>query len=118
MLGENGEVFNVGGTLSDESLPILKGPDNQHQQVLQVYQKMSKILTMYGLHASGLTWRKNAAWELTLSNGVHLRLGKRDLDMRVERFCKAYPAVFAEKSDQLASVDLRYPRGMAVQWKK
>ncbi|MGQ3892534.1 cell division protein FtsQ/DivIB [Legionella sp. CNM-4043-24] len=118
MLSDSGEVFNEGGSATDDSLPHLSGPKNQHQEVLQVYQKMSKILTMYGLHAAALKWRKNAAWELVLSNGVQLRLGKQDLEMRVHRFCKAWPAVFADKPDQLVSVDLRYPRGMAVQWKK
>lgn len=118
LLTETGEVFNDGGELTDISLPRLKGAANQAQQVLQVYRKMSKILTIYGLQAAELEWRDNEAWELTLSNGVSLHLGKQDLEMKITRFCKAYPAVFAERSDQLASVDLRYPRGMAVQWKK
>lgn len=118
MLSEDGEIFNQGGLIDDPSLPHLRGPDNQQQEVLQVYQKMSKILTIYGLHAASLEWRDNHAWELVLANGVFLRLGKRDLETRITRFCKAYPAVFADKPEQLASVDLRYPRGMAVQWKK
>jgi cell division protein FtsQ len=118
MLTEDGTVFNEGGKLTDDSLPRLSGPHNQAQYVLQVYKKMSKILTIYGLHATTLDWRENEAWEMTLSNGVRLRLGKRSLEARIKRFCKAYPAVFAAKSEQLASVDLRYPRGMAVQWKK
>ena len=62
--------------------------------------------------------RDNQAWELTLRNGVELHLGKRDLEKRLLRFCKAYPAVFAEKLNLLSSVDLRYARGMAVQWKQ
>lgn len=118
MLTESGDMFNEGGVQADISLPRLKGAANQAQQVLQVYRKVSKILTTYGLQAAELEWRGNEAWELTLSNGVQLHLGKQDLEMKVARFCKAYPAVFAERSDQLASVDLRYPRGMAVQWKK
>ncbi|KTC76779.1 cell division protein FtsQ/DivIB [Legionella brunensis] len=117
MMTEEGELFNNGGRL-DSSLPHLSGPVNQQKEVLQVFKKMSKILSIYGLHAASLEWRDNRAWELTLANGVQLHLGKRDLETRITRFCKAYPAVFAEKSDQLASVDLRYPRGMAVQWKK
>jgi len=72
---------------------------------------------MYGLQTAALQLRDNQAWELTLANGVQLRLGKRSLENRLLRFCKAYSAVFADKSDQLFSVDLRYPRGMAVQWK-
>jgi len=118
LITKKGEIFNEGGELTNSSLPHLSGPANQQKEVLQVYEKMSKILSTYGLHASALEWRDNHAWELTLANGVRLRLGKRDLDTRIARFCKAYPAVFAERSEQLASVDLRYPRGMAVQWKK
>lgn len=118
LLTEDGEIFTVEGGADNYLLPHLHGPSNQQQEVLHVYQKMSKILTIYGLHASALEWRDNQAWELTLANGVQLRLGKRDLEARITRFCKAYPAVFADKPEQLASVDLRYPRGMAVQWKK
>lgn len=117
MLSSDGEVFNERGELTDNSLPHLKGPVNHQQQVLHVYEKMSKILSMCGLHADSLEWRENEAWELTLSNGILLRLGKRDLEERVGRFCKAYPAVFADKQQQLTSVDLRYSRGMAIQWK-
>jgi cell division protein FtsQ len=117
MLTAEGELFNEGGK-PDNKLPHLSGPANQQKEVLQVYKKMSKILSTYGLHAASLDWRDNQAWEVTLANGIQLRLGKRDLETRITRFCKAYPAVFAEKSDRLTSVDLRYPRGMAVHWKK
>ncbi len=118
MLTENGELFDGGHTENEMVLPHLKGPVNQQQEVLQVYKKMSKILSIYGLQAASLEWRDNQAWELKLANGVQVHLGKRDLELRITRFCKAYPAVFAEKVEQLTSVDLRYPRGMAVQWKK
>lgn len=118
MMTKQGELFSNHSEIIDSTLPHLSGPDNQQKEVLQVYEKMSKILTMHGLQATALEWRNNQAWELTLANGVQLHLGKRDLETRIMQFCKAYPAVFAERSDQLASVDLRYPRGMAVQWKK
>lgn len=121
ILTEEGEIVQGQDKIGNLDLPKLKGPDNQHHEVLQVYKKMSKILSNYNLYATFVEWRDNGAWELTLSNGIQLRLGKRDLEMRINRFCKAYPAVFTgaltEKPEQLASVDLRYPRGMAVQWK-
>ena len=79
---------------------------------------MSKLLTSYGLTAASLKLRESQAWELSLTNGIMLRLGKRDLELRLQRFCRAYPVVFADKPDQLSSVDLRYARGMAVQWKQ
>ena len=115
----DGEVFNVGqDQRADLKLPLLGGPANQQLDVLQIYQKLSQLLSSFGLHASALQLRENQAWELTLANGVQLHLGKRDLEARLQRFCKAYPVVFADKPEQLDSIDLRYARGMAVQWKQ
>jgi cell division protein FtsQ len=118
LMTEDGRLFNVGHNEIDATLPRLNGPAEQHADVLQNYQKLSKLLAIYGLHATALRLRDNQAWELYLSNGIQLRLGKQDLEKRLLRFCRAYPAVFADKPEQLASVDLRYARGMAVQWKE
>jgi cell division protein FtsQ len=118
LMTAEGHLFNRGKQQSEPSLPILTGPDQQQTEVLQIYQKLSKLLLMYGLHAAALQLSENQAWDLILTNGVHVRLGKRDLVSRLERFCRAYPLVFADKPEQLSSVDLRYARGMAVQWKE
>lgn len=117
LLDSDGQVFGQAAQLKNMQLPKLAGPMQESQEVLQVYKKLSNILTTYGLHAATLEKRDNQAWVLRLANEVTLQLGKQDLETRILRFCKAYPAVFANKSDRLVSVDLRYPRGMAVQWK-
>lgn len=117
LMTEDGELFNAGKEQTDATLPRLSGPEQQQTDVLQIYQKLSKLLSIYGLHAASLQLRDNHAWELSLTNGIQLRLGKRDLEKRLQRFCRAYPVVFADKPEQLSSVDLRYARGMAVQWK-
>ena len=118
LMTADGRLFNEGSIPSDLNVPHLDGPIEQQNEVLQVYKKLSKILSSYSLNASGLQLRENQAWVLSLANGTKIYLGKKELEARLLRFCKAYPAVFAEKADQLASVDLRYPRGMAVQWKQ
>ncbi|WP_058533145.1 cell division protein FtsQ/DivIB [Legionella saoudiensis] len=118
LMTADGRLFNEGSEIGDLSLPKLKGPSSQQLDVLQVYEKLSKILSMYGLNATGLHLRDNQSWVLLIGNNVKIYLGKNELEARLLRFCKAYPAVFAQKIEQLASVDLRYPRGMAVQWKQ
>jgi cell division protein FtsQ len=118
LMTADGSLFNKGVIPPELNVPKLKGPETQKLAVLQVYEKLGKILSAYGLNAGGLQLRDNQSWVLTMRNSVQVYLGKKDLEARLLRFCKAYPAVFAEKSDQLASVDLRYPRGMAVQWKQ
>jgi cell division protein FtsQ len=119
LMTAEGNLFKVGTEQqTDLKLPKLSGPPNQQLDVLHNYQKLSKLLSTFGLHSAALQLRDNQAWVLTLSNGAQLQLGKRDLEERLTRFCKAYPLVFADKPDQLSSVDLRYARGMAVQWKQ
>lgn len=118
LMTADGRLFNQGSVPGDLSIPHLQGPIEQQDEVLQVYEKLSKILSSYGLSASGLQLRKNQSWVLSLVNSTKIYLGKKELEARLLRFCKAYPAVFSEKAEQLASVDLRYPRGMAVQWKQ
>ncbi|MFI4962952.1 MAG: cell division protein FtsQ/DivIB [Legionellales bacterium] len=118
LMTKEGSLFNQGVAHSELNIPKFTGPDNQQLLVLQVYEKLVKILSEYGLKASGLYLRDNQSWVLSLGTNAQIYLGKKDLETRLLRFCKAYPAVFAEKSDQLASVDLRYPRGMAVLWKQ
>ena len=117
LMTENGQLFKVEQGAIDATLPRLSGPIQQQTDVLQIYQKLSKLLAIYGLHAASLQLRDNQAWELSLTNGILLRLGKQDLEKRLQRFCRAYPTVFADKPEQLSSVDLRYARGMAVKWK-
>jgi cell division protein FtsQ len=118
LMTESGVVFNEGKITPDMNLPKLNGPKSHQSNVLQVYEKLSKILSEYGLKATGLNLRENDSWVLLLGADTPIYLGKKEIEARLLRFCKAYPAVFAEKIDQLASVDLRYPRGMAVQWKQ
>lgn len=118
LMTADGRLFNEGEIPEGLAIPRLSGPISQQTEVLQVYEKLSKILSMYGLNATGLHLRENQSWMINLEHDVKIYLGKKELEERLLRFCKAYPAVFAQKAEQLASVDLRYPRGMAVRWKQ
>ncbi len=108
LMTEDGTLFNKGSITKGLHLPQLHGPLAQQTEVLQVYKKLSKILSSYGLNAAGLKLRENQSWLLFLDNNAKIYLGKKEIETRLLRFCKAYPAVFAEKADELASVDLRY----------
>ncbi len=118
LMTADGRLFNGGVAQIDMALPRLSGPEQQQTDILQMYEKLSKLLSTYGLHAVALQLRDNQAWELTLANGIQLHLGKRDLEKRLMRFMRAWPVVFADNQEQLSRVDLRYARGMAVQWKQ
>ncbi len=118
LITPDGLVFNIGTADNALRLPQLRGPESQRTDVLQIYQKLSKLLLTVGLNVALLKLHENQSWDLALTGGVQLHLGKQDLEKRLERFCKVYRTLFAPKMEQLASVDLRYERGMAVQWRE
>ncbi len=118
LISEKGDLFRPDEFefLSDK--PRLFGPKHQEKEVLHIFEKLSKLLLAQDLSIKELRLRDNQSWEMVLNNGVVIRLGKRDIEERLLRFCKVYPKLFAMSFDRVSSIDLRYPNGIAVKWKK
>jgi cell division protein FtsQ len=57
------------------------------------------------------------AWNLTLDNGVMVRLGRRQVDERFERFVLAAAKLVSQRATDITYVDMRYSNGFAVGWK-
>lgn len=117
-LNEEGNIFLPQKGEKLASLPLLIGPEHHQKDVLHIYEKLSKLLKTQELNIVKMKLRDNLSWELTLQNGVIIRLGKHDIEKRTERFCHVYPKLFATTFDQIRSIDLRYSTGMAVNWKE
>ena len=56
------------------------------------------------------------AWELTLGNGARVRLGRQDVDARLERFISIASPVVAARATEVNYVDLRYSNGFSIGW--
>ena len=57
------------------------------------------------------------AWRIDLDNGVQVRLGRRQVDERFERFVVAALRLVAQRATDIDYVDMRYTNGFAVGWK-
>lgn len=71
------------------------------------------------------------SWQLTLSDGVLLNLGREDRIVRIQRFMDIYPRIKSQALIENSSlkkkkksthkvidyIDLRYDTGLAVGWK-
>lgn len=118
LLSEKGDLFVPASDKNSPNLPRLFGPKNQQKDVLHIYEKLSKLLKAQDLFIAKVWLHKNQSWVIALSNGVIIRLGKSDIENRLQRFCEVYPKLFAASFDQISSIDLRYSKGMAVEWRK
>ncbi len=97
-------------------LPWLDGPDGQERKVLEHYQQVSATLAPLGLQVQRLQLDERRAWELQLAGDVTLKLGRTQPWLRLQRFVRAWPSVFAVRLAELRTVDLRYSNGFSVVW--
>ncbi len=117
-LNKQGEAFLPGTTSVSLALPSLAGPDGQELKVLENFQQVTETLSPLGLTVTQMHLDKRRAWHLQLDNAVLLELGRADAWQRLQRFVRAWPAVFAGRLDELQRVDLRYSNGFSVSWKQ
>ena len=56
------------------------------------------------------------AWQMELAGGQEIRLGRRNLQQRVDRFFQVVVPVLATEMQQVNYIDLRYTNGFSVGW--
>ena len=114
LVNQYGEVFIVGADRAAKSyqeLPDFAGPDGASAEVAQHYAQFSGQLALAGLKAVKLALSERHAWQLRLSNGMLLELGREDMQQRLARFVAAQ---MTEDMSRVKYVDLRYRNGFSV----
>jgi cell division protein FtsQ len=116
LLNQRGEVFKAPIAQLNATLPQLAGPKGSEQDALTMFTRVQSLLTLHQLEAASLSVSERFAWQLTLSNGIELKLGREDTLKRVQRFIDLYPSISKHKSEAIEQVDLRYDTGLAVRF--
>jgi len=120
--GKKTQLVNMQGELfrgqSDESLPVLAGPAGAEGDVARRYLAFRDLLAPLALEPRQVLLSSRMAWQLKLSNGLTVQLGRdsdRDrVEERLARFVSAFPQTLAQSRQRLDYVDLRYPNGFAL----
>lgn len=118
LLNQYGELFEPEGVESLLTLPVLTGPDQLQQEVMQQYQRLSQILFPSGLRLSGLSLSRRGSWEMVLNETVQVVAGREDVIEKTQRFVEFYDKQPVTLSSQFQSVDLRYGNGIAIKNKE
>lgn len=102
----------------DGVLPVLWGPAASEGMVARRYTEFRSALAPLGLEPKSVALSARYAWQLELSNGITVKLGrdreKDDVTERLARFVAVYGSTVAKIERRLDYVDLRYPNGFAV----
>lgn len=111
LVDSQGEVF---AAASAQKLPAFIGQDGMAAEIARQYTQFSRQLAGLDLQVTRLELSPRHAWQLHLSNGMVLELGREDMQQRLARFVAVYPYSLAAETGKVKYVDLRYRNGFAV----
>jgi len=117
LLNTRGELFASAATHIPPELARLSGPQGTQAVVAARYLAAQGRLVEAGMHLTALRLDERGAWELDLADGITVRLGSRQVDERFERFMVTAIKLVAQRSNDIAYVDMRYSNGFAIGWR-
>jgi cell division protein FtsQ len=117
LLNTRGELFVRSATHVPAELPHLSGPEGTESQVAQRYLSVQGRMLEAGMRIAALRLDERGAWEMDLDSGVTVRLGRREVDARIERFIHTASQVISHRLNEIAYVDMRYSNGFAIGWR-
>jgi cell division protein FtsQ len=117
LLNTRGELFARTAAHVPSELPRLSGPDGTESQVARLYLAAQERMLEAGMRIAALRLDERGAWEFDLDSGITVRLGRRQVDERLERFIHTAAAVISHRAHEIAYIDMRYSNGFAIGWR-
>lgn len=117
-LNARAQLFEPGQPANLSGLPQLQGPQGYEERVLGMYLRLLEMVHPLRLGIDKLRLDARRTWQVQLSNGLTVEVGRTDPEGRIARFVRVYPAILATGNGQVVAVDLRYSNGFTVRWQQ
>ena len=117
LVNSSGVLFATGVSRFPPGLARLSGPDGSAAEVTQRYLAMQRRIGQASLSITALRLDARGAWQLQLSNGITVRLGRSQVDERFEKFMSAALGIVEHRAGDISYVDMRYTNGFAIGWR-
>jgi cell division protein FtsQ len=114
LLNQQGQVFQPDSIEEQMQLPLLAGPVDSERKVMRQYQEFNQLLYPLGVRIRDLTLSDSGSYELTLINGVRVKLGREEELERLRRLVVFLESEHGRDLQNVDSIDLRYRNGLAV----
>lgn len=116
LLNVRGELFVEDARHVPAELPRLSGPDGRSAEVATTYLAVREQLIPMGVDLRRVSLDARGAWEITLHNGVDIRLGRRDVEERLSLFVDVVANLVSSREEEIDFVDMRYGNGFTIGW--
>jgi cell division protein FtsQ len=132
MLSENGELFPVPKDMDVRvprpqdaqerpqtamaALPQFAGPLDRRGDLMTLYSDAKPLFLGSGLQVTRVELSARGSWNLWLSDGMEIEVGRNDPELRLQRFARLLPKLRSHDARVLVRADLRYTNGFALTW--
>ena len=117
LLNTRGELFTEDARNDYAELPKLAGPSGSEQRVAGLYLSVRGRLADAHLMLESIRMDDRGALEIKLLGGQVVRVGRDEIESRLDRFFAVAAPALKRDFDRVDYVDLRYPNGFAVGWR-
>lgn len=117
LLNTRGELFVTDARHVPAELPRLSGPADRSAEIAKRYLEVREELIPFGLGLRRVHMDARGAWEMTLQNGVVIRLGRRQIERRTGLFLDVVAGIITNRAAEIDYVDMRYSNGFTIGWK-
>jgi len=117
LLNTRGELFITQSRHVPAELPRLSGPDASSTEVATRYLEVREQLIPIGLDVRRVHLDARGSWEMTLGNGIEVRLGRKAVVERTDLFLDVVADIITGRAMDIEYVDMRYGNGFTIGWK-
>ena len=117
LISREGEVFASETRYVFPELPRLAGPPATEQRVVERYLELRRFLGNANLTLAAMSVDERGSWLMQLQGGQTIRIGRSDVEQRLDRFFHLAAPLLASEFDRVSHVDMRYTNGFSVGWR-
>ena len=117
LISLEGEIFAGESRYIFPELPRLEGPPETEQRVVDRYLEIQELLGSANLNLTALSVDERGSWRMQLQGGQTVRIGRGDVEQRLDRFFLMAAPLLRNEFDRVSHVDMRYTNGFSVGWR-
>lgn len=112
----HGKIFRPQALPNFVQVAQLNADEKHASRVVNFYLKLYSALVDSDLRVSQLTLDQRQEWSVDFTGDLHLALGRRGVQQRLDDFLRLYPELGRASQRRPQRVDMRYEHGFAVRW--
>jgi cell division protein FtsQ len=117
LISDSGRIY-LADSADYAHLPLIHADNHSPTWVLREFYHLQARFESVDERLVTLRVDSRGAVDIELINGLQIKLGRGDIDHKIDRLVNIYQQQILPRREQIERLDLRYSNGFAVAWKK